>query len=190
MPRFGRNRLGVVDIPRTPRSPDLWNHNYFLWEHLENLVYVTPPDSTELLFARISEAATCVEVSEELGITLSVISRLWQRFQDDRNISKCYNADRPRVTTPNEGQCLTVTTKRRSRASDLSRQLFAATELLEFSPGLNLRRHAWSTSFSPSNTSYMCIRTSESIACCGKLWFLDLDDYVVERRNTLQRTPE
>ncbi|GFT33593.1 transposable element Tcb1 transposase [Trichonephila clavipes] len=45
------------------------------------------------------------EVSEELGIAQSVISRLWQRFQDD------------------------VTTKRnrRSTASDLSRELSSAT---------------------------------------------------------------
>ncbi|GFS68776.1 transposable element Tcb1 transposase [Trichonephila clavipes] len=30
-----------------------------------------------------------LEVSEELGITQSVISRLWQRFQDDGNVSRC-----------------------------------------------------------------------------------------------------
>ncbi|GFU75605.1 transposable element Tcb1 transposase [Trichonephila clavipes] len=41
-------------------------------------------------------------VSEELGIAQSVISRLWQRFQDDGNVSRCYSTDRPRVTTPNE----------------------------------------------------------------------------------------
>ncbi|GFX74900.1 uncharacterized protein TNCV_1844721 [Trichonephila clavipes] len=44
-----------------------------------------------------------LEVSEELGITQSVISRLWQRFQDDGNVSRwmllhrlppSYNADR------------------------------------------------------------------------------------------------
>ncbi|GFV04973.1 uncharacterized protein TNCV_2906411, partial [Trichonephila clavipes] len=32
----------------------------------------------------------------------SVISRLWQRFQDDGNLSRCYSTGRPRVTTPNE----------------------------------------------------------------------------------------
>ncbi|GFX53146.1 uncharacterized protein TNCV_361411 [Trichonephila clavipes] len=43
-----------------------------------------------------------LEVSEELGIAQSVISRLWQRFQDDGNVRRCYSTGRPRVTTPNE----------------------------------------------------------------------------------------
>ncbi|GFV88447.1 uncharacterized protein TNCV_1242601 [Trichonephila clavipes] len=44
---------------------------------------------------------TQLEVSEEIGIAQSVISRLWQRFQDDGNVSRCYSTGRPRVTTPN-----------------------------------------------------------------------------------------
>ncbi|GFV20084.1 transposable element Tcb1 transposase [Trichonephila clavipes] len=70
-----------------------------------------------------------LEVSEELGIAQSVISRLWQRFQDDGNVSRCYSTGRPRVTTPNEDRYLAVTDKRnrRSTASDLSRQLSSAT---------------------------------------------------------------
>ncbi|GFS96979.1 HTH_Tnp_Tc3_2 domain-containing protein [Trichonephila clavipes] len=57
----------------------------------------------------------------------SVISRLWQRFQDDGNVSRCYSTGRPRVTTPNEDRYiyLAVAAKRnrQSKASDLSRQL-------------------------------------------------------------------
>ncbi|GFY19591.1 transposable element Tcb1 transposase [Trichonephila clavipes] len=72
-----------------------------------------------------------LEVFEELGIAQSVISRLWQRFQDDGNVSRCYSTGRPRVTTPNEDQYiyLAVTAKRnrRSTASDLSRQFSSAT---------------------------------------------------------------
>ncbi|GFW77732.1 uncharacterized protein TNCV_134231 [Trichonephila clavipes] len=45
---------------------------------------------------------TQLEVSEELGISKSVISRLWQRFQDDGNVSRCYSTGCPRVKTPNE----------------------------------------------------------------------------------------
>ncbi|GFW63128.1 transposable element Tcb1 transposase [Trichonephila clavipes] len=72
------------------------------------------------------------EVSGELEITQSVISRLWQRFEDDGNVSRRYDTDhpdRPRVTIPNEDLCLAVTLKRsrRSRASNLSRQLSAST---------------------------------------------------------------
>ncbi|GFV87529.1 uncharacterized protein TNCV_3281671 [Trichonephila clavipes] len=45
---------------------------------------------------------TQLEVSEELGIAQSVISRLCERFQDDGNVSRCYSTGRPLVTTPNE----------------------------------------------------------------------------------------
>ncbi|GFV76696.1 transposable element Tcb1 transposase [Trichonephila clavipes] len=71
-----------------------------------------------------------LEVSEELGIAQSVISRLWQGFQDDGNVSRCYSTGRPRVTTPNVERYLAVTAKtnRRSTASDLSRQLSSATD--------------------------------------------------------------
>ncbi|GFY24745.1 transposable element Tcb1 transposase [Trichonephila clavipes] len=59
----------------------------------------------------------------------SVISRLWQRFQDDGNVSRCYSTGLPRVTTPNEDRYSAFTAKsnRRSTASDLSRQLSSAT---------------------------------------------------------------
>ncbi|GFX68368.1 transposable element Tcb1 transposase [Trichonephila clavipes] len=70
-----------------------------------------------------------LEVSEELGITQSVISRLWQRFQDYGNVSRCYSTGHSQVTTPNEDRYLVVTSKRdgRSTASDLNRQLSSAT---------------------------------------------------------------
>ncbi|GFX63976.1 acetylcholinesterase-1 [Trichonephila clavipes] len=50
---------------------------------------------------RLEWARTQLEVTEELGIAQSFISRLWQRFQDDGNVSRCYSTSRPRVTTPN-----------------------------------------------------------------------------------------
>ncbi|GFW34051.1 transposable element Tcb1 transposase [Trichonephila clavipes] len=78
---------------------------------------------------RLECGRTQVEISEELGIAQSVISRLWQRFQDDGNVSRCYCTGRLRVTKPNEDQYLAVTAKRkrRSTALDLSRQLSSAT---------------------------------------------------------------
>ncbi|GFV67314.1 cubilin [Trichonephila clavipes] len=45
---------------------------------------------------------TQLKVSEKLGIAHNVISRLWQRFSDYGNVSRCYSTDRSRVTTPNE----------------------------------------------------------------------------------------
>ncbi|GFX31307.1 HTH_Tnp_Tc3_2 domain-containing protein [Trichonephila clavipes] len=77
------------------------------------------------IIGRLECGRTQLEVSEELGIFQSVISRLWQRFQDDGNVSRCYSTGRPRVTTPKKDRYLAVTAKRnrRSAASDLSRQL-------------------------------------------------------------------
>ncbi|GFW33429.1 uncharacterized protein TNCV_2795961 [Trichonephila clavipes] len=54
------------------------------------------------IIGRLECGRTQLEVSEELGIAQSVISRLWQRFQDDGNVSRCYSTGRLRVTTPNE----------------------------------------------------------------------------------------
>ncbi|GBM66960.1 hypothetical protein AVEN_57859-1 [Araneus ventricosus] len=81
------------------------------------------------IIGRVKCGRTQLEVSEELGIAQSVISRLWQRFQDDGNVSRCYSTGRSRVTTPNEDRYLAVTAKRnrRSTASDLSGQLSSAT---------------------------------------------------------------
>ncbi|GFT42730.1 transposable element Tcb1 transposase [Trichonephila clavipes] len=81
------------------------------------------------IIGRLECGRTHLEVSEELGIAQSVISRLWQRFQDEGNVSRCYSTSHPRVTMPNEDRYLAVTAKRnrRSTASDLSRQLSSAT---------------------------------------------------------------
>ncbi|GFU02212.1 transposable element Tcb1 transposase [Trichonephila clavipes] len=80
------------------------------------------------IIERLEWGRTQLEVSEELGIAQNVISRLWQRFQDDGNVSRCYCTGRPRVITSNEDRYLAVTAKRnrRSTASDLSRKLSSA----------------------------------------------------------------
>ncbi|GFT51468.1 transposable element Tcb1 transposase [Trichonephila clavipes] len=59
----------------------------------------------KIVIGRLECRRTQLEVSEELGITQIVISRLWQRFQDDGTAKR----------------------NRRSTASDLSRQLSSAT---------------------------------------------------------------
>ncbi|GFV57937.1 HTH_Tnp_Tc3_2 domain-containing protein [Trichonephila clavipes] len=85
------------------------------------------------LRGRIIELLECggtqLGVSEELGISQSIISRIWQQFQDDGNVSRCFSTGRPRFTTPNEDRYLAVTAKRNrlSTASDLFRQNSSAT---------------------------------------------------------------
>ncbi|GFU80344.1 transposable element Tcb1 transposase [Trichonephila clavipes] len=46
------------------------------------------------IIGRLECGRTQLEVSEELGIAQSVISRLWQRFQDDGNVSRDVTAHR------------------------------------------------------------------------------------------------
>ncbi|GFV51043.1 HTH_Tnp_Tc3_2 domain-containing protein [Trichonephila clavipes] len=58
------------------------------------------------IIGRLECGRTQLEVSEELRIAQSVISRLWQRFQDYSNASRCYSTGHPRVTTPNEDRYL------------------------------------------------------------------------------------
>ncbi|GFY30853.1 transposable element Tcb2 transposase [Trichonephila clavipes] len=85
------------------------------------------------IIGRLECGLTQLEVSDELRIAQSIISRLLQQFQDDGNVSRCYSTGLPRDTTPNEDRYiyiyLAVTAKRnrRSTASDLSRQLSSAT---------------------------------------------------------------
>ncbi|GFW14647.1 uncharacterized protein TNCV_1561101 [Trichonephila clavipes] len=63
------------------------------------------------IIGRLECGRTQLEVSEKLGIAQSVISRLWQRFQDNGNVSRCYSTGRPRVTTTNEDRYLAVTAR-------------------------------------------------------------------------------
>ncbi|GFW76329.1 uncharacterized protein TNCV_1581081 [Trichonephila clavipes] len=60
------------------------------------------------IIGRLECGRTQLEVSEELGNAQSVFSRLWQRFQDDGNVSRCYSTGRPRVTTPNEDRYIYI----------------------------------------------------------------------------------
>ncbi|GFU64288.1 HTH_Tnp_Tc3_2 domain-containing protein [Trichonephila clavipes] len=81
------------------------------------------------IIGRLKCGPTQLEVSEELGIIQRVISRFWQRFQNDGNASRCYSTGHSLVTTPNEDRYLAVTAKRnrRSTASDLTNQLSSDT---------------------------------------------------------------
>ncbi|GFS70562.1 uncharacterized protein TNCV_1490261 [Trichonephila clavipes] len=60
------------------------------------------------IIGRLECGRTQLEVYEELGIAQSVISRLWERFQDDGNVSRCYSTGRPRVTTANEDRYIYI----------------------------------------------------------------------------------
>ncbi|GFX27141.1 HTH_Tnp_Tc3_2 domain-containing protein [Trichonephila clavipes] len=81
------------------------------------------------IIGRLECGRTQLEASEELGMSQSVISRHWQRFQDDGNVSRCYSTGRPelqrRMRTGIFGSYCQK--KQTSTASDLSCQLSSAT---------------------------------------------------------------
>ncbi|GFS74122.1 uncharacterized protein TNCV_3280781 [Trichonephila clavipes] len=60
------------------------------------------------IIGRLECGRTQLKVSEELGIAQSVISKLWQGFQDDGNVSRYYSTGRPRVTTLNEDRYIYI----------------------------------------------------------------------------------
>ncbi|KFM64338.1 Transposable element Tc1 transposase, partial [Stegodyphus mimosarum] len=104
-----------------------WSREHALWTQQQWACVMFSIESR--IIGRLECGRTQLKVPDELGTAQSVISRLWQRFQDDGNVSRRYSTGRPRVTTPNEDRYLAVTanSNRWSTASDLFRQLSSAT---------------------------------------------------------------
>jgi hypothetical protein len=73
-PRRWVGRRGPFEWPA--RSPDLTPCDFFLWGHLKDIVYRTPPDNIPQLRERIKEA--CQQVTEEMcsNVCQSVPERL------------------------------------------------------------------------------------------------------------------
>ncbi|GFV56669.1 uncharacterized protein TNCV_4283321 [Trichonephila clavipes] len=97
----------------TPRNSTMLSHKVISsclheFQCNNHIVVAQRKHLDDFLRGRIIGRLECgripLEVSEELGIAQSVISNLWQRFQDDGNGSRCYSTGRPRVTMPNEDQ--------------------------------------------------------------------------------------
>ncbi|GFV03980.1 uncharacterized protein TNCV_916051 [Trichonephila clavipes] len=81
------------------------------------------------IIGRLECGRTQLEVSEERGIAQNVISRLWQRFQDDGNVSRCYSTGRSRVTTPNEDRYLAVAAKNKTDGAQHQNCLVSSLQL-------------------------------------------------------------
>ncbi|GFT41875.1 uncharacterized protein TNCV_1667301 [Trichonephila clavipes] len=99
------------------------------------------------VIGRLECGRTQLEVSEELGIAQSVISKLWQPFQDDGNVIRCYKTGRPRVTTPNEDRYLAATAEKKTDGVHLQTCLVSSLQLsvrqFQGRPYTTLRAH-WS----------------------------------------------
>ncbi|GFV07060.1 HTH_Tnp_Tc3_2 domain-containing protein [Trichonephila clavipes] len=137
----------------------------------------------------------------------SVREGLWQRFQENGNVSRCYSSGHSRVTTPNEGPYLAVTAKRKRRitASDLSRQLSSATgttvsrqtEYKRFEHiGLYDRRHVRCVPLTTTHCHLRLAWSREHALCSPQQWscvmFFDESRFSLQsdsRRTLIWRVP-
>ncbi|GFY23206.1 transposable element Tcb1 transposase [Trichonephila clavipes] len=87
------------------------------------------------IIGRLECGRTQLEVFEELGIAQSVISMLWQRFQNDGNVRRCYSTGCLRVTTSNEN--------RFSLRSDSHRTLIWRAPGTRYSQENTIERHRY-----------------------------------------------
>ncbi|GFT16891.1 uncharacterized protein TNCV_3193581 [Trichonephila clavipes] len=70
------------------------------------------------IIGRLECGRTQLEVSEKLGIAQGVVSRLWQRFQDDGNVCRCYTTGRSELQRRMRTGILAVTAKRNRPCTD------------------------------------------------------------------------
>ncbi|GFW08794.1 uncharacterized protein TNCV_4299671 [Trichonephila clavipes] len=105
---------------RNPHDPGNYTNDWLDQSAASYMLAGYSPQSFLIYFSdmgwRLASRAICpenvtvvtLEVSEDLRIAQSVISRLWQPFQDDGNESRCYSRGRPQVTTPNEDRYIYI----------------------------------------------------------------------------------
>lgn len=81
------------------------------------------------IVGRLEAGQSQAQVATELNVTPSVVCNLWKQFQDTGSISRRPGQGRPRSTTTNEERYLALSARRHrtATASQLSRELYAAT---------------------------------------------------------------
>ncbi|GFW33406.1 transposable element Tcb2 transposase [Trichonephila clavipes] len=78
---------------------------------------------------RLERGQTQAEVAQAIGVSQSVISRIWNRFLDTGSTSRRPGQGRRRATTPNEDRYLVLTARRdrNMNATLLQQHLRSAT---------------------------------------------------------------
>jgi transposase len=67
------------------------------------------------IIGRLEAGQTQLQVARDMGVTQSVISRLWNLFRTGSNVVRRYGRGRPRVTTPQQERQLSLICRRNRR---------------------------------------------------------------------------
>ncbi|GFX67769.1 HTH_Tnp_Tc3_2 domain-containing protein [Trichonephila clavipes] len=81
------------------------------------------------VIGRLESGQTQRSVADAVGVARSVVARLWNRFQETRNVRRRPGAGRPRTTTSTDDRYIQLTARRNrtENATQLQRQLLLAT---------------------------------------------------------------
>lgn len=81
------------------------------------------------VIGRLESGQTQRSVAEAVGVTRSVVARLWNRFQETGNVRRRPGQGRPRATTATDDRYIRLTARRNrtENATQLQRQLLLAT---------------------------------------------------------------
>ncbi|UYV83336.1 hypothetical protein LAZ67_23000615 [Cordylochernes scorpioides] len=92
---------------------------------------------------RMEAGQSQAEVARWLGVTRSVVSKLWKKFQTTANVARTAEQGRPRVTTLNQDRYLSLLVRRNRRmtASQLRSDLNAAKGVLVSTDTIRRRLH-------------------------------------------------
>ncbi|GFV35250.1 HTH_Tnp_Tc3_2 domain-containing protein [Trichonephila clavipes] len=81
------------------------------------------------VIGKLESGQTQHSVADAVGVTRSVVARLWNRFQETGNVRRRRGAGRPRATTSTDDRYIQLTARRNrtENATQLQRQLLLAT---------------------------------------------------------------
>ncbi|KAF8781678.1 hypothetical protein HNY73_012052 [Argiope bruennichi] len=102
---------------------------------------------------RLEGGQTKAEVAEAIGVSQSVISRIWNRFMETGNAGRRSGQGRRHATTPNEDHNLTLTVRRHRNMN---------VTLLQTAPSLGYWHHSFDTNYlkPPSCCRSVCSPTN------------------------------
>ncbi|GFU70312.1 HTH_Tnp_Tc3_2 domain-containing protein [Trichonephila clavipes] len=92
---------------------------------------------------RLESGQTQRSVADAVGVARSVVSRLWNRFQETGNVRRRPGAGHPRATTSTDDRYIQLTARRNrtENATRLQRQLLLATGRMVSSQTVRNRLH-------------------------------------------------